>query len=74
MDTTATAEARMDRALALLFDALRLWRGEPLSNVPSDLLHQHVCPKLDEQWLLARELHIDAACSATLSRRDRRVR
>ncbi len=58
---TATAEGRADRASALLSDALGLWRGEPLSNVPSEVLHREVLPRLAEQWLLARELRIDTA-------------
>ncbi|MGH3782467.1 MAG: BTAD domain-containing putative transcriptional regulator, partial [Pseudonocardiaceae bacterium] len=58
---TATAEGRADRASVLLSDALGLWRGEPLSNVPSEVLHREVLPRLAEQWLLARELRIDAA-------------
>jgi DNA-binding SARP family transcriptional activator/DNA-binding CsgD family transcriptional regulator/predicted negative regulator of RcsB-dependent stress response len=57
----ATAEGQSDRASTLLSDALGLWRGEPLSNVPSEVLHREVAPRLDEQWLLARELRIDAA-------------
>ena len=57
----ATAEDRPDRTSALLSDALGLWRGPPLSNVPSDVLHREVRPTLDEQWLLALELRIDAA-------------
>ncbi|MGH3607984.1 MAG: BTAD domain-containing putative transcriptional regulator [Pseudonocardiaceae bacterium] len=58
---TATAQGRSDRASALLSDALVLWRSEPLSNVPSDVLRREVLPRLGEQWLLARELRIDAA-------------
>jgi DNA-binding SARP family transcriptional activator len=58
---TATAQGRADRASALLSDALVLWRSEPLSNVPSDVLRRDVLPRLGEQWLLARELAIDAA-------------
>lgn len=50
-----------DRAFGLLSDALGLWRGEPLSNVPSELLRREVLPRLGEQWLLARELRIEAA-------------
>jgi DNA-binding SARP family transcriptional activator/tetratricopeptide (TPR) repeat protein len=57
----ATADGRSDRASALLASALGLWRGAPLSNVPSEVLHREVLPRLDEQWLLARELRIDAA-------------
>jgi DNA-binding SARP family transcriptional activator len=61
---TATAEGRADRASALFSEALELWRGEPLSNVPSEILHREVRPRLAEQWLLARELRIDAALAA----------
>lgn len=57
----ATAEGRSDRASELLADALGLWRGEALSNVPSEVLHREILPRLAEQWLLARELRIDAA-------------
>jgi len=57
----ATAQGRSDRASVLLSDALGLWRGEPLSNVPSEVLHREVRPRLDERWLLVRELRIDAA-------------
>jgi DNA-binding SARP family transcriptional activator len=58
---TATAQGRSGRASALLSDALKLWRSEPLSNVPSDVLRREILPRLGEQWLLARELRIDAA-------------
>lgn len=58
---SATAEGRADRASTLLSDALRLWRGDPLSNVPSEVLHRETLPRLNEQWLLARELRVDAA-------------
>jgi predicted ATPase/DNA-binding SARP family transcriptional activator len=48
-----------DRAAALLRQALGLWRGEPLSDLPPDLL-QDVVPALTEQRLDAVELSIDA--------------
>ncbi|MFG2015887.1 AfsR/SARP family transcriptional regulator [Actinomadura geliboluensis] len=47
------------RAAALLREALGLWRGEPLSDLPPDLL-QGVVPALTEQRLDAVELGIDA--------------
>jgi DNA-binding SARP family transcriptional activator len=57
---TAVAEGRSGQAAVLLSDALGLWRGKPLSNVPSDVLHREILPSLEEQWLPARELRIDA--------------
>ncbi|TDB97993.1 BTAD domain-containing putative transcriptional regulator [Actinomadura sp. 7K534] len=48
-----------DRAAVLLRQALELWRGAPLSDLPPDLL-QDVLPTLTEQRLDALELSIDA--------------
>ncbi|HEX4701675.1 MAG TPA: BTAD domain-containing putative transcriptional regulator, partial [Pseudonocardiaceae bacterium] len=44
----------------LLRDALAEWRGDALSDVPSDALHREVVPALREQRLAAVELRIDA--------------
>ncbi len=41
-----------------LREALRLWRGEALADVPSDLLHREVVPQLRERRLLALERRI----------------
>jgi DNA-binding SARP family transcriptional activator/tetratricopeptide (TPR) repeat protein len=56
-----------DRALdhpaaeaAALHAALAHWRGEPLSDVPSDALQQQTVPRLREQRLYALERRFDA--------------
>jgi DNA-binding SARP family transcriptional activator/tetratricopeptide (TPR) repeat protein len=46
-------------AVGLLNEALGWWRGEPLVDVPSELLHREVAPALVEQRLAAREDRID---------------
>jgi DNA-binding SARP family transcriptional activator len=46
-------------ALGLLDEALSWWRGEPLVDVPSELLHREVVPRLVEQRLAAQEDRID---------------
>ncbi|MEU6041619.1 AfsR/SARP family transcriptional regulator [Actinomadura sp. NPDC047616] len=40
---------------AALAEALSIWRGPPLTDVPSESLHREVVPKLTEQWLRAVE-------------------
>lgn len=55
---TAFEEGAPERAAPLLREALSLWRGEPLSDLPAHLL-QGVAPALDEQRLDALELRID---------------
>ncbi|MGW1954616.1 BTAD domain-containing putative transcriptional regulator [Streptomyces sp. NPDC001920] len=56
---TALDEGAAARAAALLREALALWRGDPLSDLPAHLL-QGVAPALDERRLDALELRIDA--------------
>lgn len=51
--------AEADSASALLDQALALWRGQPLADVPSEPLLRDVVPGLVEQRLAARELRID---------------
>lgn len=46
----AAAEDR-DTELAILRQALALWRGEPLADVPSEKLHRTVADRLAEQRL-----------------------
>ncbi|CAL9654957.1 hypothetical protein SUDANB108_06771 [Streptomyces sp. enrichment culture] len=55
----ALEEGAAVRAAPLLCEALGLWRGEPLSDLPAHLL-QGVVASLDEQRLDALELRIDA--------------
>ncbi|GCB45401.1 BTAD domain-containing putative transcriptional regulator [Streptomyces sp. NL15-2K] len=56
---TALEEGAAARAAPLLREALGLWRGAPLSDLPAHLL-QGVVPALDERRLDAMELRIDA--------------
>ncbi|MGC4940098.1 BTAD domain-containing putative transcriptional regulator [Kribbella sp. DT2] len=44
----------------VLTDALALWRGPALIDVPGDLLHRDVVPPLNERRSQALELRIDA--------------
>nr|WP_221381862.1 BTAD domain-containing putative transcriptional regulator [Actinoplanes polyasparticus] len=46
-----------------LREALALWRGEPLADVPSDVLHREVAPHLREQRMRALERRIDVDLS-----------
>ncbi|MFD9710188.1 BTAD domain-containing putative transcriptional regulator [Streptomyces sp. NPDC060006] len=56
----AKTAGAMERASALLGEALALWRGEPLSDVPSELLRLEAVPALNERRLSAWELYTDA--------------
>lgn len=56
----AVAVGEADQASALLREALGLWRGQPLSDVPSELLQREVAPALAERRLGAVELRIQA--------------
>jgi DNA-binding SARP family transcriptional activator len=55
-----TSHADASRTAALLHEALALWRGEPLSDVPSEVLRRELVPGLREQLVAATELRIDA--------------
>ncbi|HEY2699546.1 MAG TPA: BTAD domain-containing putative transcriptional regulator [Pseudonocardiaceae bacterium] len=60
----AEAAVRTDawqRAAELLDDGLPLWRGEPLSDVPSESLRRDDVPHLHEMYLQAWEWRADAA-------------
>jgi DNA-binding SARP family transcriptional activator len=50
-----------EQACALLDEALGLWRGTPLSDVPSELLRREELPGLEEMRLRAEEWWIDAS-------------
>ena len=56
---STAAAGEPDSAAALLDEALLLWRGEPLADVPSEVLRREVVPGLVEQRLAAREQRID---------------
>ena len=47
-------------AAGLLREALGLWRGEPLADVPSQLLRDREVPPLEDQRLQALAARIDA--------------
>ncbi|WP_326823559.1 BTAD domain-containing putative transcriptional regulator [Streptosporangium sp. NBC_01756] len=63
----ATADAP-EQASSLLREALRLWRGEPLQDVPSDTLRRDVAPVLAERRLDALQSRIEA--DLTLGRHE----
>ncbi len=57
----AAAEAgRWTEAAALLRQALALWRGEPLADVPSQLLRDREVPPIEDQRIQALVTRIDA--------------
>jgi DNA-binding SARP family transcriptional activator/tetratricopeptide (TPR) repeat protein len=63
LELTARAAAAVgDWALAraVLRDALSLWRGPALADVPSELLAGRDTPRLTELWLQGTEMRIEA--------------
>ncbi|BCL17368.1 AfsR/SARP family transcriptional regulator [Micromonospora sagamiensis] len=48
------------RRAELLRAALALWRGEPLADVDSEVLHRQDVPALTERWAQATEEYFDA--------------
>ena len=56
----AAAAGTWAQAASLLREALRLWRGEPLADVPSQLLRDRETPAIKDQWLQALITRIDA--------------
>ncbi|WP_433308377.1 BTAD domain-containing putative transcriptional regulator [Micromonospora sp. CA-269861] len=52
-----TADPR--RRADLLREALALWRGEPLTDVDSEVLHREDVPALSERWARAAEVYFD---------------
>ncbi|MGX7671590.1 BTAD domain-containing putative transcriptional regulator [Plantactinospora sp. DSM 117369] len=55
----AAGRSDLDGESTALHAALRQWRGDPLSDVPSDLLHRESVPGLREQRLRTLERRID---------------
>ena len=53
-----------DGASALVDEALALWRGRPLDDIADQPFAGAEIRRLDDQWLHARELAIDAALAA----------
>jgi DNA-binding SARP family transcriptional activator len=58
---TALRQGSWGRARALLGEALDLWRGVPLADVPSESLRRDEVPGLEELRLQAEEWRMDAA-------------
>ena len=56
---STAAAGEPESAAALLDEALGLWHGQPLADVPSEVLHREVVPGLVEQRLAAVEQRID---------------
>jgi DNA-binding SARP family transcriptional activator len=56
----AAADGAWARAASLLREALGLWRGEPLADVPSQLLRDREAPAIKDQRLQALVTRIDA--------------
>jgi len=50
----------MNRAFTMLGEALGLWRGDPLADVPAELLRRDEVPQLQESRLQALERWADA--------------
>jgi DNA-binding SARP family transcriptional activator len=58
--SAALRDGSWDRAHGLLAEALGLWRGNPLADVPSELLRRDEGQDLEELMLQALEARIDA--------------
>jgi DNA-binding SARP family transcriptional activator/tetratricopeptide (TPR) repeat protein len=57
---TAVRAGAWERASGMLSEALGLWRGEPLADIPSELLRREEVPRLEQLRLQALEWRIDA--------------
>ncbi|MFE9096918.1 BTAD domain-containing putative transcriptional regulator [Streptomyces sp. NPDC007264] len=52
---SAAAAADPQDELLALREALSLWEGPVLANIPSEVLHRDEAPRLNEEWLRATE-------------------
>ena len=64
----AAANGAWQRATSAFAEALAQWRGEPLADVPSDVLRQEECDRLTEARLVVTELWAEAAQQAGQAR------
>jgi DNA-binding SARP family transcriptional activator len=55
----ASEAGSADHELAMLHDALALWRGTPFGELASGWLDRDVVPRLTEEWFAATERRID---------------
>jgi DNA-binding SARP family transcriptional activator/tetratricopeptide (TPR) repeat protein len=56
----AVRDGAWEQAWALLGQALALWRGPALADIPSQVLHRDEVPGLEQQRLQAMEWRVDA--------------
>jgi len=59
----AASAGATEEAAELLDDALTLWRGSALADIPSDGLHRDARPALEERRLDALELKLELQCA-----------
>jgi DNA-binding SARP family transcriptional activator len=60
-ESREAAEARQwDRVARSSGEALKLWRGDPLEDIPSNTLHRSTAERLDEMWLEFATARFDA--------------
>ena len=64
----AAASGAWEPAVSAFAEALALWRGEPLADVPSDALHREECGRFAEARLTVTELWAEAALRAGRAR------
>jgi len=64
----AAATGAWEPAVSAYAEALALWRGEPLADVPSDALHREECGRFAEARLTVTELWAEAALRAGRAR------
>ena len=64
----AAATGAWEPAVSAFAEALALWRGEPLADVPSDALHREECGRFAEARLTVTELWAEAALRAGRAR------
>jgi DNA-binding SARP family transcriptional activator len=64
----AAATGAWEPAVSAFAEALALWRGEPLADVPSDSLYREECGRFAEARLTVTELWAEAALRAGRAR------
>jgi DNA-binding SARP family transcriptional activator/Flp pilus assembly protein TadD len=57
---TAVHAGDWARAWEMTGEALGFWRGDPLADIPSELLRRDQLPQLEQLWLQALEWRMDA--------------
>jgi len=57
---TAVRAGHWERAAETLGEALGMWRGTPLADIPGELLHRDEVPRLDQLRLQVQEWQIEA--------------